>query len=205
VSAFEPVKAYQEFLRAEGLEARYFENPRPEAEKAIAAAEQRLGFRLHPDHRTILARLGPIRADDFFMIETACLDVARKQLETLWGDDARRVESLPAEVRSLLARSTMVLVAAGDGYSALLWERGDPGAAWRISQGSYTPKRQEDEAGRPLSFRAALGRVLSRMAELYLPSTRQSGRIVVRPDKANVFYLDISRIGGELTPDLVPE
>ncbi len=203
--AFEPVAAWREFLEAEGLDPRHFEELRPEPEEAIAAAEKRLGFKLDPSHRTLLSRLGPIRSDDFFMIEPARMDVAMKQLETLWGDEAKRALSLPADVRELLGRSTMVLAAAGDGYSALIWERGEPGTAWRINQDSYSPKRMLDDAGRPLPFRAALGRVLSRLAELYLPSAGPRARITIHPGRLNVFYLNITRYAGELTLELVPE
>lgn len=203
--AFDPASAFRDFLKAEGLDATAFDPPRPEPAAAIDAAEKRLGFRLHPDHRALLARLGTLRSHDFFLVEPARLDPARRQLETLWGDEARRAEGLPADVRELLARSTMVLVEAGDGYSALLYERGDPGTMWRLGQGSYRPKRLEDGAGQPLSFRAALGRTLSRMAELYLPSPGRAPRVEVRPGRVNVLFLTIDRLGGELVLDLVPE
>lgn len=203
--AFDPVAAYREFLSLEGLDTRFFEAPRPEPEAAIVAAEKRLGFRLDPDHRALLARLGPIRADDFFMTEPSRLDTSIRQLETLWGDAPQRADGLPANVRALLGRSTMVLVAAGDGYTALLWEKGEPGAAWRLGQDSYTPKRLDDESGNPLSLRAALGKTLSRLADLYLPSNGRTPRIGVQPRKANAFVLTIDRFGGELVLDLVPE
>lgn len=202
---FDPAAAFRDFLKAEGLGPGAFEDPRPEPAAALDAAEKRLGFRLHPDHRALLSRLGPLRADDFFMVEAARLDLAARQLGTLWGDEARRAEVLPADVRALLGRSTMVLVEAGDGYSALLYERGDPGTLWRMTQGSYQPKKLEDDGGRPLSFRAALGRALSRMSELYLPSDGRPPRIEIRSGRPNTFFLTIDRFGGELVLDLVPE
>lgn len=202
---FDPVAAYRELLSTHGVDGRFLEDPRPEPEEVIAAAEKRLGFRLDPDHRAVLARLGPIRSDDFFMVDSFNLDRARRQIETLWGDDPYRVRQLPAHVRNLLERSTMVLVAAGDGYSALLWEGGEPGAAWRLEQASCVPERLDDEAGRPLSFREALGQELSSFVAHDLPSAEEPARILVRRGRLNVFHLAIGRRAGKLSLSLGPE
>jgi hypothetical protein len=202
---FDPSSAFGDFLRDEGVVPEFFAPPQAQTAADLDAAQTRLGFALDPDHRALLAALGPIQAHDFFMVDAHGLAPAIEQLQTLWGDAPGTIAGWPAATRELLARSTQVLVEAGDGYSALLWEGGDPGRPWWLAQDAMDrPEPLQDAQGRPLSFRAALGQVLTRMIDLYATRDGEPGKIDRRPGATNEFYLTIDPYGGGLVLDLVP-
>ncbi len=121
------------------------------------------------------------------------------------SDLPETIARLPEETRAFLSRTTQVLVEAGDGYAAMLWEDGEGGRAWWVTQSTlHEPTPLVDSQGRPLSFRAALGRSLADMADLYAYRGDDPGKIRRVPGADNPHYLSIDPFGGGLVLDLVP-
>lgn len=200
-ATFDPATTLRHFITVARVPDGLFENSPVAEPRSIALVHERLGFGLHPDHLAILATTGAWRSPDLYMPDIDGIETAWRQLPSALGANPEDYD-ISDKARQILHTSTMVMIAVGDGHSALLFDSAT-GSMYVIEEDEhFEPLLMRDADGTSLGFRAAMGRFLE--SNIDLLGAEPEAQLTLSAGTQTRLWLALVRRLGKLEIEITP-
>ena len=169
-------KFVQELAKLEEQQEDRYESPSelikpngPVLPMAIKSAEQRLKFALPNEHKQLLQDYGAWSYSSSRCLSVEELNLADKQMLSIWGSPASEFDALSEKSRTLYQASVMLFVEGGDGYGALIYHSTSSGGDyyWIHQDNLDQPVKLVDNQNKPRDYSGAMRWVIANQILFY--------------------------------------
>ena len=169
-------KFVQELIKLEGHQEDRDESPSelikpngPVLPVVIKSAEQRLKFVLPEEHKQLLQDYGAWSYSSSRCVPAEEINLADKQMLSIWGSPASEFDSLSEESKNLYQASVMLFAEGGDGYGALIYHPSSLGGDyyWIHQDNLDQPVKLVDNQNKPRDYSGAMRWVIAHQILFY--------------------------------------